>query len=40
MKARRGPRGYFLGCTKFPKCKGKREAPAEVLEQLQEAGAT
>jgi DNA topoisomerase I len=40
MKARRGPRGYFLGCTKFPKCKGRRDAPAEVLEQLQEAGAT
>jgi DNA topoisomerase-1 len=40
MKARRGPRGYFLGCSKFPKCKGKRQATPEVLEQLQEAGAT
>jgi DNA topoisomerase-1 len=40
MIARRGPRGFFLGCTKFPKCKGKRQATPEVLEQLQEAGAT
>jgi DNA topoisomerase-1 len=29
---RRG--NYFLGCTKYPKCKGLREAPPEVLEQL------
>ena len=39
MKIREGKRGYFLGCSKFPKCKGTREAPAELLEQLQEAGA-
>jgi DNA topoisomerase-1 len=31
--------GYFLGCAKYPKCKGTREASAELLEQLQEAGA-
>jgi DNA topoisomerase-1 len=28
---------YFLSCTKYPKCKGTREAPPEVLEQLQAA---
>jgi DNA topoisomerase-1 len=30
---------YFLGCAKYPKCKGKRDAPPDLLEQLQEAGA-
>jgi DNA topoisomerase-1 len=39
MKLRPGRRGYFLGCSKYPKCKGSREASAELLEQLQEAGA-
>jgi DNA topoisomerase-1 len=38
MKLRPGRRGYFLGCAKYPKCKGTREAPPELLEQLQEAG--
>src|SRR5262245_38592033 len=40
MKVRPGRRGFFLGCAKYPKCKGTREAPPEVLEQLAEAGAT
>jgi DNA topoisomerase-1 len=43
MKLRESKRGkspYFLGCAKYPRCKGLREAPPEVLEQLQEAGAT
>jgi DNA topoisomerase-1 len=39
MKLRHGRKGYFLGCAKYPKCKGVREASAELLEQLQEAGA-
>ncbi len=39
MKLRPGRKGYFLGCSKYPKCKGTREASAELLEQLQEAGA-
>ena len=26
---------YFLGCAKYPKCKGTREATPELLEQLQ-----
>jgi DNA topoisomerase I len=39
MKLREGRKGYFLGCSKYPKCKGTREASADLLEQLQEAGA-
>jgi DNA topoisomerase-1 len=35
MKVRRGPRGFFLGCSKYPKCKGKRELPEELLEQVE-----
>ncbi len=35
MKLRRGPRGFFLGCSKYPKCKGKRELPEELLEQVE-----
>jgi DNA topoisomerase-1 len=31
---RKGPAGYFLGCSKYPKCKGACEAPPEVLEQI------
>ncbi|MBY0526670.1 MAG: type I DNA topoisomerase [Gemmataceae bacterium] len=34
MKLRRGPRGFFLGCSKFPKCRGRREVSAEMLEQV------
>jgi DNA topoisomerase-1 len=34
---RRGRSGYFLGCSKYPKCKGTREATPEILEQLQES---
>jgi DNA topoisomerase-1 len=39
MVARPGRRGPFLGCKKYPKCKGTREATPEVLEQLH-AGST
>jgi DNA topoisomerase-1 len=35
MKLRPSRRGYFLGCSKFPKCRGTREAPPELLEQVQ-----
>jgi DNA topoisomerase-1 len=34
MKLRPSRRGYFLGCSKYPKCRGTREAPAELLEQV------
>ena len=39
MKLRPGRRGPFLGCAKYPKCKGTREAPPEVLEQVAAAAA-
>ena len=39
MKLREGKKGYFLGCSKYPKCKGTREATPDLLEQLEEAGA-
>ena len=38
-ESKRGGATYFLGCAKYPKCKGTREATPELLEQLQEAGA-
>jgi DNA topoisomerase-1 len=37
MKLRPSRRGYFLGCSKYPKCKGTREASPELLEQVQQA---
>jgi DNA topoisomerase I len=37
MKLRPGRRGYFLGCSKYPKCRGTREASPELLEQVQAA---
>jgi DNA topoisomerase-1 len=33
QKSRFGGR-YFLGCTKYPKCKGTKPAPKEVLDQI------
>ena len=35
MKLRPSKRGYFLGCSKYPKCKGTREASPELLEQVE-----
>jgi DNA topoisomerase-1 len=35
MKLRRGFKGFFLGCSKYPKCRGTREATPELLEQVQ-----
>lgn len=35
MKLRPGRRGYFLGCSKYPKCRGTMEPPPEILEQVQ-----
>jgi len=40
MKLRPGRRGYFLGCSKYPKCRGTREASPELLEQVQAAATT
>ncbi|MFL5329330.1 MAG: type I DNA topoisomerase [Gemmataceae bacterium] len=40
MKLRSGRGGsYFLGCSKYPKCRGTKEAPPQVLEQLAAATA-
>jgi DNA topoisomerase-1 len=30
MKLRQGRKGFFLGCTKYPKCRGTREAPSDL----------
>ncbi len=34
MKLRTSRRGPFLGCSKYPKCKGTKEAPPELLEKI------
>jgi len=34
MIPRKGRRGYFLGCAKYPKCKGTKEPSAETLEKI------
>jgi DNA topoisomerase-1 len=39
MKLRQGRKGWFLGCSKYPKCRGVREASPEMLEQLTALGA-
>jgi DNA topoisomerase I len=38
MELRQGRKGYFLGCTMYSKtkCKGTREVPPEVMEQLRD----
>jgi len=37
MIPRKGRRGYFLGCAKYPKCKGTKEPSAETLEKINAA---
>jgi DNA topoisomerase-1 len=34
MVVRRGRRGYFLGCAKYPKCKGTKEPSEATLEKI------
>lgn len=34
MIVRQGRRGYFLGCGKYPKCKGTKEPSPETLEKI------
>jgi DNA topoisomerase-1 len=34
MKLRASARGYFLGCTKYPRCRGTLQPSEELLEQL------
>lgn len=36
MKLRAGRNGqYFLGCSRYPKCRGTRELPSHLVEQIQ-----
>jgi DNA topoisomerase-1 len=35
MLVRRGRRGFFLGCAKYPKCKGTQEPGSVTLERIQ-----
>ena len=38
MKLRAGRGGtYFLGCSKYPKCKGTAELSEELLEKVSQA---
>ena len=34
MKIRKGRRGYFLGCSGYPKCKNTGEVPAKLVDEL------
>ena len=34
MTVRKGRRGYFLGCSKYPKCKGTKEPGTATLEKI------
>src|SRR5438045_6124265 len=34
MVIRNGRRGYFLGCSGYPKCKNTGEVPAKLLEEM------
>ncbi len=34
MLVRRSQRGYFLGCEKYPKCKGTRQPDEETLAKI------
>ncbi|HMP58073.1 MAG TPA: type I DNA topoisomerase [Gemmatales bacterium] len=34
MKLRASARGYFLGCTKYPKCRGTSQPSQELLDKL------
>ncbi len=38
MKLRPGRGGFFLGCTKYPKCKGTKKLDPEFAEKLQFPG--
>ena len=34
MVMRKGRRGWFLGCSGYPKCKNTGEVPAKLLEEM------
>jgi DNA topoisomerase-1 len=37
MVARQGKKGFFLGCTGYPKCREVREPDEATLERIQQA---
>jgi DNA topoisomerase-1 len=37
MLVRRSRRGYFLGCAKYPKCKGTRQPDEATLAKINAA---
>jgi len=39
MKLRRGTQGWFLGCSKYPRCRGTRQISGELTEKLEAVGA-
>ena len=34
MVVKRGPRGPFLGCSAYPKCRSTKPVPEELKEKL------
>jgi DNA topoisomerase-1 len=34
MRIKKGKRGYFLGCSGYPKCRNTGEVPARLIEEL------
>jgi DNA topoisomerase I len=34
MRIKKGKRGYFLGCSGYPKCRNTGEVPAKLIEEL------
>lgn len=34
MRIKKGKRGYFLGCSGYPKCRNTGEVPAKLVEEL------
>ena len=36
MAVKKGPRGPFLGCTAYPKCRSTKPMPAELKEKLKD----
>src|SRR5258708_35662180 len=36
MGVKRGPRGPFLGCTAYPKCRSTKQVPEEMKEKLKD----
>ena len=39
MTVKKGPRGPFLGCSGYPKCRSTKPMPEELKEQLKDHAA-